>query len=86
MAATNSVTHESFSKVDDLITKLKESANGMQDMQKHELATCHHFIEQLSEFEEDYKFWQVIQVLVIIVVVGWQIMTLRSYFYAKKLV
>lgn len=86
MAAANVITHKSMNEVDKIIDKLQESANSIQDSQKHELASCHNYIEELSSFESEYVFWQAVQVGVIICVVIWQILTLRSYFYAKKLV
>ena len=52
----------------------------------HELASCNEYIEQLNSFEDDYTFWQIVQVVVIITVVIWQILALRSYFVSKKLI
>ena len=86
MAARNGIKQESIHLVDTKIMELQESAMAIQDAQKHELASCFAFIEFLGEFEADYQFWQVVQVIVIITVVIWQILALRSYFIAKKLI
>ena len=86
MEAKNVIQQKALTQVEEMMQELTESAFAIQDAQKHELAACFSFIEQLSEFEDDYTFWQMVQVLVIVVVVAWQILSLRSFFYAKKLV
>ena len=86
MAITNVITSQSINQVDEIITELQESANAIHELQKHELSSCLEFIEQLGVFEDEYKFWQLIQVVVILTVVVWQIVALRSYFITKKLV
>ena len=57
MAASNLITHERLNQVDEIINQLQQSANAVQDSQKHELASCFQYIEQLSEFEDYYTFW-----------------------------
>ena len=86
MSASNVITHESITQVEQLIDKIQESTNSIQDSQKHELAACFTYIESLATFEEEYAFWQLVQVVVVFFVVIWQIVTLRNYFRAKKLV
>ena len=57
MAAMNGIKQESINLVDNSIMELQESAIGIQDVQKHELASCFEYIQQLSDFEDEYAFW-----------------------------
>ena len=82
----NVVTTDSINKVDKIVSSLYGAGYAIIESQENELDSCFKYLESLSSFSTEYLYWQTMQILLVIAVVVWQIVVLKTFFRRKKLI
>ena len=75
-----------MNKVDKIVSNLYGAGYAIIESQERELAACFEYIEKLGAFESEYLYWQTIQILLVIGVVVWSIVVLKTFFRSKNLI